>query len=724
MLAMKPGVLIERVDASRVPPVVLRTDVAAFIGIAQRGPLDMPVPIESMRQFSAHFGDFIGGGYLAYAVRGFFENGGRRCWVVRVAQREFADSSDGLADGGEAMAAGARAAAIDINDTLGRRALRITASSPGSWGNTLSLEWSASGQTITSSLPVDSTPQASGVVSTAGFVPDELVRIEQGAIVAYRVIASVDAMQRKLYWVHPDTQVQRDTDQALADFDGAQPLRIVRIAYALTVRERGRVVASYRDLHLVPAHPRYLCLVLRPPAYWTAALGQSVLDPGAFAAVSSGAARDDSSVRALPRAPEPIVALRADVPLRGAIPQPLDVPFDASQSLAGGADGVALLAPEDFIGEPWEPTDSDFTRARKSRGVQALALIDEIALVAMPDLLIRPAPEPDYLPVTPPRRDPCVTCPAPPTPRRTVQPAEAVEQPPAFTPAQIARTQSALIDLCIASGDRFAVIGLPFDIATASERSRNDAIAWRAQFDARCAALAAPWIIVGDPSPAAGGAAGALAPNFSLNGPPSGSATRLIPACGHVLGAIARTDLASGVQQAPGNAELNGVIGTVRSVDDELHAEWNDAGIDVLRAEFGRNPLLGGARTLAYDPQWRYVNVVRLMLTIKKAADIALRWVVFEPNNEALRATVRSTLLAILRLFFARGAFAGETEETSFFVRCDEALNPPAARDAGQLVALVGFAPAAPAEFILLRVGRQFDTPAVSLFGATSETQA
>jgi phage tail sheath protein FI len=98
-----------------------------------------------------------------------------------------------------------------------------------------------------------------------------------------------------------------------------------------------------------------------------------------------------------------------------------------------------------------------------------------------------------------------------------------------------------------------------------------------------------------------------------------------------------------------------------------------------------------------------------------------LRWVVFEPNDEALRATVRSTLLAILRLFHARGAFAGETEASSFFVRCDDVLNPPAARDAGELVALVGFAPATPAEFIVLRIGRRFDTPAVALFDAVLE---
>ena len=54
-------------------------------GSRARGPLDVPIAVESWRQFQAQFGDFIGAGYLAYAVRGFFENGGRRCWIVRVA---------------------------------------------------------------------------------------------------------------------------------------------------------------------------------------------------------------------------------------------------------------------------------------------------------------------------------------------------------------------------------------------------------------------------------------------------------------------------------------------------------------------------------------------------------------------------------------------------------------------------------------------------------------
>src|SRR5512146_202774 len=89
-----PGV----VCASTLPPrdEPLRLDVAAFVGFAERGPLDLPVAVEDMSQYKAVFGgDFLiartrlGGQpvYAAFpqAVKAFFDNGGRRCYVVRVA---------------------------------------------------------------------------------------------------------------------------------------------------------------------------------------------------------------------------------------------------------------------------------------------------------------------------------------------------------------------------------------------------------------------------------------------------------------------------------------------------------------------------------------------------------------------------------------------------------------------------------------------------------------
>ena len=80
-----PGAYYERVDAGVQPVSPVRMDVAAFVGIAQCGPLNLAVPIESWRQFVAYFGDVTGAGYLAYAVARLFRE--RRPPVLDRARR-------------------------------------------------------------------------------------------------------------------------------------------------------------------------------------------------------------------------------------------------------------------------------------------------------------------------------------------------------------------------------------------------------------------------------------------------------------------------------------------------------------------------------------------------------------------------------------------------------------------------------------------------------------
>lgn len=58
---------------------------AAFIGRALRGPLNEPVLVSGFNEFSRHFGDSWSRSSLGPAVRQFFEHGGRRLYVVRVA---------------------------------------------------------------------------------------------------------------------------------------------------------------------------------------------------------------------------------------------------------------------------------------------------------------------------------------------------------------------------------------------------------------------------------------------------------------------------------------------------------------------------------------------------------------------------------------------------------------------------------------------------------------
>ena len=98
-----PGIRFEA-QAPPLPEALPRMDIAVFVGFAASGPIDMPVAVESVAQFAVIFGDDAPlawdkqegstlQSYLAPAVRAFFRNGGRRCWILRVAKRRVAGSN-------------------------------------------------------------------------------------------------------------------------------------------------------------------------------------------------------------------------------------------------------------------------------------------------------------------------------------------------------------------------------------------------------------------------------------------------------------------------------------------------------------------------------------------------------------------------------------------------------------------------------------------------------
>jgi hypothetical protein len=185
-----PGAYYETVDASAATIAGIRTDIAGFVGIAERGAIDVPVPVESWRQFQARFGGCTGAGYLAYAVRAFFENGGRRCWVVRIASR------DPL--GGASVAS-----ATVLGGAVGADVWRIEASSAGTWGNAVTTRFVQTRRAQTVADLSLSTPDYTAVANTDGFVRGTLVRLSQqaGGVVLYKVVSDVDAARRRLLLV-------------------------------------------------------------------------------------------------------------------------------------------------------------------------------------------------------------------------------------------------------------------------------------------------------------------------------------------------------------------------------------------------------------------------------------------------------------------------------------------------------------------------------------------
>ncbi|MFO7698048.1 MAG: phage tail sheath subtilisin-like domain-containing protein, partial [Anaerolineae bacterium] len=80
------GINVVEVDGRATPSIqAAPTSVAAFIIRSQRGvPEDAVYQVTNWSQFTEHFGSYMDNAYGAYAVRGFFDNGGSVAYVTRV----------------------------------------------------------------------------------------------------------------------------------------------------------------------------------------------------------------------------------------------------------------------------------------------------------------------------------------------------------------------------------------------------------------------------------------------------------------------------------------------------------------------------------------------------------------------------------------------------------------------------------------------------------------
>ena len=100
--ARLPGIAVEPLPRDRAPALP-PMDVAGFAGFAARGPCHRAIAVDSVASFAALFGGEMtlaagrdgqadATSRLAGAVRGFFANGGRKCWVVRLARTEASEA--------------------------------------------------------------------------------------------------------------------------------------------------------------------------------------------------------------------------------------------------------------------------------------------------------------------------------------------------------------------------------------------------------------------------------------------------------------------------------------------------------------------------------------------------------------------------------------------------------------------------------------------------------
>lgn len=113
---LSPGVYVEEISTGPKPIEGVSTSTAGFVGIAERGP-ERPTLVTSWLEYQRYFGGHDRDrSFLPFAVEGFFRNGGKRCYVARVAS-----ATAGFAH-------------------LSLGTLRIAARGRGSWGNDIRIK--------------------------------------------------------------------------------------------------------------------------------------------------------------------------------------------------------------------------------------------------------------------------------------------------------------------------------------------------------------------------------------------------------------------------------------------------------------------------------------------------------------------------------------------------------------------------------------------------------
>lgn len=245
--------------------------------------------------------------------------------------------------------------------------------------------------------------------------------------------------------------------------------------------------------------------------------------------------------------------------------------------------------------------------------------------------------------------------------------------------------QGALLDHAEKMRYRFAIIEPPAGAKV------NEARAHRQNFDRKNGAIYYPWINVPDPF---GG---------------DGAITR-VPPSGHTMGIIARTDVNRGVWKAPANEVVNGALRFDTALTKGEQDILNPVNVNCFRdfRTVNRGLRLYGARTLSSDPEWRYVNVRRLVLFIEQSLDTGLQWAVFEPNAEPLWASVKQSITNFLIGIWRDGGLEGVTQDEAFFVQIGYDLTMTQADiDNGRMIVVIGVAPVKPAEFVIVRISQK-----------------
>lgn len=739
---LTPGVYRRPVAPVRTAGRLSRGDVPVLLGYARRGPVGLPVRLESLTAFDELFGTALGVGHLHPALKGFFETGGRTAYVVRVAESSARTASvrldpDGPDSGIWRAEAGFSWAAVDPRE-LRREPRADEASwvqvveevfrsegsrspSPGAWANGYAVRVRAAERVRTVTVPAAlDDPRALMLDSLAGLEAASVLALTQtretdiaGATVpisftAHMVPTHVDPVRRLVRLpVRADRILAKATTRTVPDddevvLDPGAPIQVVSVEFDLDVYADGKLEQSFRALSPHPGHS---------------------------ASIAAETSRGGRSVALVPD------------PGDHDWSNPASWPPEGTFQLTGGTDGLAAVGSADYLAV-----------------LPRVAGLDEVALICAPDLVLQSSAPlaADELPPEP--VDCCDLRPAEPGQlfaRVVGADAEGVERPLAGVVVDVTGPRGRAVTddegEFVASGVALGLVTVRLTkagfepaeaVVQASAYLPPDPVTLpMVRFDPPraltaeevlvvVAALADPGtvgphkvVIADPPRPAAtfdelrtwrsrlgdSDRVGLFVPWLLL--PPRSADSDLVPCppSGHVCGAFAAGELALGIHRTGANLPLRHVQALSSTIGDAEQAIANPAGINAIRSFPGRGVRAFGNRTLSSDPAWAQLTTRRVVDAIEKSLVRALQWMVFEPNNPMTRHAVSQTAATLLSRLWREGVLAGDAAEQAYGVKCDLENNPEEGRAAGALVVDVGVAPTLPYEFVLFQIGTAHD---------------
>jgi phage tail sheath protein FI len=656
-----PGVYIDEIQLPG-PIAGVGTSTAAFIGPAQKGAINEPTPLTSFSQFQDIFGNFIGDPvvYVTHAVNGFFENGGTRCFFVRVGT--------------------GKRAKLEVNDQKDRPTLIITAKEEGLDGNSLAITIQESHIantrrpsrfTHTPDTP-DTFANASGNEATingrTGFREGDIVELEQG-----------------------DNHERATINRVRSEGTGDEIT--TRITFVNTLRNSYDNTGTITTANLIPGQR-----TIRVE-------NVTGIEAGSFIRITQG--EGDSRVseeRVVESVERSFDGMQRFITLTEGLvntytigqaneqrPQidTLEFTVTVSRRISDGN----FMELEQFSNLSINDRHS---RYFENNGIITSSFV-EINLSDPPSTIPPPDNRPTNVPTT------VLTG----GQNDNIQNISESNYENALTelekiddvniiciPDETNQTvQSLMITHCEKLQDRFAILD-PNEGADLSNQETGIMTQRNlVNSDRGFAALYFPRIYIANP----------FSPGRRL----------LVPPSGHIAGVYARTDSNRGVHKAPANESLRGVLELERTLSDGEQGPLNEDGINVIRSFPGRGIRVWGARTISPSIQWRYVNVRRLLLFIEESIQEGTQFAVFEPNNRELRQTVVRQVTEFLTRVWSSGALVGATPEEAFRVRADEELNPPAVRTLGQLIVEIILFPTTPAEFVVFRIIQEPGGPTI-----------